>query len=43
MEGWNTTWPGMPNTTPYGNIKILGGSEFTREIDHNRRDFSRHW
>jgi hypothetical protein len=26
----------------YGSIEILRGSEFTREIDHNRRDFFRH-
>jgi hypothetical protein len=26
----------------YGSIKILRGSEFTREIDQNGRDFSRH-
>ncbi len=25
-----------------GNTKILRSSEFTREIDHNRRDFSGH-
>jgi hypothetical protein len=24
-------------------IKIFGSSEFTRETDHSRRDFSRHW
>ncbi len=24
-------------------IEILGSNEFTREIDYNRRDFSRHW
>jgi hypothetical protein len=27
----------------YGNIKILGASEFTRELDHNRREYSKHW
>jgi hypothetical protein len=27
----------------YGSIKISGGSEFTREIDYSRKDFSRHW
>jgi hypothetical protein len=26
-----------------GSTKILKGSEFTREIDHNKRDFSKHW
>ncbi len=26
----------------YGCTKISGSSEFTREIDHSRRDFSRH-
>jgi hypothetical protein len=26
----------------YGNIEILGSSECTRKIDHNKRDFSRH-
>jgi hypothetical protein len=26
-----------------GYTKILGSSEFTREIDHSRRDFSKHW
>jgi hypothetical protein len=25
-----------------GRTKILGSSEFTREIDHNNRDFSKH-
>ncbi len=25
-----------------GGIKISGGSEFTRKIDYNKRDFSRH-
>jgi hypothetical protein len=27
----------------YGNIEVLGNSEFTRETNHNRRDFSGHW
>jgi len=26
----------------YGHTKILGNSEFTREVDHNRRDFYGH-
>jgi hypothetical protein len=26
-----------------GSIEILGGSEFTRKIDYNRRDFFQHW
>jgi hypothetical protein len=26
-----------------GRIKILGNTEFTKEIHHSRRDFSRHW
>ncbi len=26
-----------------GGIKISGGSEFTRETNYNKRDFSRHW
>jgi hypothetical protein len=26
-----------------GSIEILGGSEFTRKIDYNRRDFFGHW
>ncbi len=26
-----------------GGIKISRGSEFTREIDRNRKDFLRHW
>jgi hypothetical protein len=26
-----------------GRIKILGSSEFTKEIHHNRKDFSKHW
>ncbi len=26
-----------------GNIEISRGSEFTREIDHNRRNFSKYW
>jgi hypothetical protein len=26
-----------------GCIEILGSSEFTREIDHSRRDFFGHW
>jgi hypothetical protein len=26
-----------------GNIEISGSSEFTREIDHSRRDFFGHW
>jgi hypothetical protein len=26
-----------------GSTKISGSSELTREIDHNRRDFSGHW
>jgi hypothetical protein len=29
----------MPNTTPMEAQKILGSSEFTKEIDHSRRDF----
>jgi len=40
MEGWNTTWLGMPNTT--GSTKILGGNEFTRKIDYNKRYFFGH-
>jgi hypothetical protein len=27
----------------YGCTKILGNSEFTKEIDHNRKDFFGHW
>ncbi len=27
----------------YGSTQISGSSEFTREIDHIRRDFSRYW
>jgi hypothetical protein len=27
----------------YGRTKISRSSEFTREIDHNRRDFFGHW
>jgi hypothetical protein len=27
----------------YGHTKILGNRKFTREIDHNRRDFYGHW
>jgi hypothetical protein len=26
-----------------GNTKISRSNEFTRKIDYNRRDFSRHW
>ncbi len=26
-----------------GSTKIIGNSKFTRETDHNRRDFSRYW
>jgi len=26
-----------------GSTKFLGSNEFTKEIDHNREDFSRHW
>ncbi len=26
-----------------GHVEISKSSEFTREIDHNKRDFSRHW
>ncbi len=26
----------------YGNTQILGSSEFTKETNHNRRDFSRY-
>jgi hypothetical protein len=26
-----------------GRIKILGSSEFTKEIHHSKRDFSGHW
>jgi len=26
-----------------GSIIILGSSEFTRKIDHNRKDFFGHW
>jgi hypothetical protein len=26
-----------------GRTKILGSGEFIREIDHNIRDFSKHW
>jgi hypothetical protein len=26
-----------------GSIEISRGSEFTREIDHSKRDFSRYW
>ncbi len=40
MEGWNITQPGMPNTTIVENIEIIGNNEFTREIDHSRRNFS---
>ncbi len=28
---------------PCGRIDISWSSEFTRETDHNIRDFSRHW
>ncbi len=31
------------NYYSYGSIEISGGSEFTREIDHSKRDFSRDW
>jgi hypothetical protein len=27
----------------YGSTKILGSKEFTREIDYNIRNFSKHW
>jgi hypothetical protein len=27
----------------YGSIEISRGSEFTRKIDHNRRNISKHW
>jgi hypothetical protein len=27
----------------YGSREILGSSEFTKEIDHSRRDFFGHW
>ncbi len=27
----------------YGSAKISKNSEFTREIDHSRRKFSKHW
>jgi hypothetical protein len=27
----------------YGSTKILGDNEFTRKIDYNKRDVSRHW
>jgi hypothetical protein len=27
----------------YGSTKILGGNEFTRKFDYNKKDFSRHW
>jgi hypothetical protein len=30
MEGWNTTWLGMSNTT-CGSIKISRGNEFTKK------------
>jgi hypothetical protein len=26
-----------------GNIEILGNNEFTKEIDHNIKDFFGHW
>jgi hypothetical protein len=26
-----------------GSTKILGSSEFIRKIDHNKRNFYRHW
>jgi hypothetical protein len=42
MEGWNTTWPDMLNIIIV-EAQISRNSEFTREIDHNKRDFSRHW
>ncbi len=42
MEGWITTWLGMPNTTIV-EAQIIGSSEFTKEIDHIIKDFSRYW
>jgi hypothetical protein len=27
----------------YGSTKILGGNEFTRKINYNKRDFYGHW
>jgi hypothetical protein len=43
MKGWNTTWLRYAKYYSFGRIKILRSSEFTRENDHNKRDFSGHW
>jgi hypothetical protein len=37
MEGWNTTWLGMPNITHVDVHKSLRSSEFTKETDHSKR------
>jgi hypothetical protein len=39
MEGWNTTWSSMPKYYSCGSTKISRNNEFTREIDHSRKDF----
>ncbi len=41
MEGWNTTWSSMPNTIQVEVEKIVGNSEFTKETNHDRRNFFR--
>jgi hypothetical protein len=44
MEGWNTTWLGMLNTTPMEAHKyhdVMNSQEIT-SFNYNKRDFSRH-
>jgi hypothetical protein len=40
MEGWNLA--GYAKYYSYGSIEILGGNEFIRKTNYNRRDFSKH-